>query len=224
MLVTASQKAATRLKAKIKEMSDRKRFRDKPLFKFTALNAVLRGWLMYFRHCNAKETAKDLDFWVNERLFRWLQKRHRLPPLKIIALYKQRENGTRDNWGIRNGETMRNLYRMSDQPITKYRSRNPPNPYIEGEWVTTLNLAEAPQPEFVWLGNAQNNEEWRELKEEIKAERGAKCGLCGSTENLDRHHQKARRYGGKAVKENLQLLCRSCHAKTATFGDQSRLQ
>jgi len=63
------------LKAKIKEMTDRKRFRDKPLLKFSALNAVLRGWVTYFRHCNAKETAKDLDFWVNERLFRWLQKR-----------------------------------------------------------------------------------------------------------------------------------------------------
>lgn len=224
LLVIPSQKAVTRLKAKIKEMTDRKRFRDKPLLKFSALNAVLRGWVTYFRHCNAKETAKDLDFWVNERLFRWLQKRHRLPPLKIVSLYKQRENGTRDNWGIRNGETMRYLYRMSDQPITKYRSRNPPNPYLAGEWVTALSPAEAPQPKFVWLGNAENNEEWRELKEEIKAERGAKCDLCGSTENLDLHHLKARRYGGKAVKENLQLLCRSCHTETATFGDHSRLQ
>ncbi|MCU0551631.1 MAG: hypothetical protein MUC48_19995 [Leptolyngbya sp. Prado105] len=125
----------------------------------TALNAVLRGWISYFRHCNAKETAKDLDFWVNERLFLWLQKRHRLPPRKILDLYKQREQGTRDNWGIRNGETTLYLYRMSDLPITKYRSRNPPNPYLAGEWVTTLNLAEVPQPESVWLGNAQNNED-----------------------------------------------------------------
>jgi Ni/Co efflux regulator RcnB/uncharacterized protein YlaI len=224
MLVTPSQKAVVRLKAKIKEMTDRKRFRDSPLLKFSALKAVLRGWITYFRHCNAKETAKDLDFWVNERLFLWLQKRHRLPPNRIIDLYKHRENGTRDNWGIRNGETIQYLYRMSDQPITKYRSRNLPNPYIEGEWVTTLTVAEAPQPQFVWLGNAQNNEDWRELKEEIKAERGAKCDLCGSKENLDLHHLQARRYGGKAVKENLQLLCRSCHAKTPSFGDHSRLQ
>ena len=224
MLVTPSQKAVTRLKAKIKEMTDRKRFRDSPLLKFSALKAVLRGWITYFRHCNAKETAKDLDFWVNERLFLWLRKRHRLPPHRIIHLYKHRENGTRDNWGIRNGETIQYLYRMSDQPITKYRSRNLPNPYIEGEWVTTLTVAETPQPECFWLGNVQNNENWRELKEGIKAERGAKCELCGSKENLDIHHLQARRYGGKAVKENLQLLCRSCHAKTPSFGDHSRLQ
>jgi 5-methylcytosine-specific restriction endonuclease McrA len=90
--------------------------------------------------------------------------------------------------------------------------------------VTTLNLAEMPQPEVVWLGNAENNDEWRELKEEIKAERGAKCDLCGCQEHLDLHHLKAKRYGGKALKENLQLLCRSCHAETASFGDHSRLQ
>jgi 5-methylcytosine-specific restriction endonuclease McrA len=224
MLVTPSRKAVTRLKTKINEMTDRKRFRDKPLLKFSALNAVLRGWMTYFRHCNAKKTAKDLDYWVNERLFLWLQKRHRLLPRKIIDLYKYRENGTRDNWGIRNGETVLYLYRMSDQPITKYRSRNLPNPYQKSEWVTTVNFAEAPQPVYVWLGNAENNENWRELKEEIKAERGAKCALCDSAENLDLHHLKARRYGGKAVKENLQLLCRSCHAKTPSFGDHRRLQ
>jgi hypothetical protein len=74
-------------------MTNRKRYRDSPLLKFTALNAVLRGWIGYYRHGNAKQTAKDLDFWVNERLFLWLQKRHRLPPRRIMAMYKQRQDG-----------------------------------------------------------------------------------------------------------------------------------
>jgi RNA-directed DNA polymerase len=223
LLVTPADKVVTRLKAKIKEMTDRKWFRDSPLLKLSALNAVLRGWMMYFRHCNAKETAKDLDFWVNERVFIWLQKRHRLTPTRIIDLYKHREHDTRDNWGIRNGETMLYLYRMSDQPITKYRSRHPANPYLESEWVTTLVMDKAPQTDNVWRGNADNGA-WRELKEEIKVERGEYCALCGSQETLDLHHLQARRQGGKDVKENLQLLCRSCHGKTATFGDHSRLQ
>jgi RNA-directed DNA polymerase len=42
LLVTPSDKAQARLKAKIKEMTARKRFVDKPLLKFSALNAVLR--------------------------------------------------------------------------------------------------------------------------------------------------------------------------------------
>jgi RNA-directed DNA polymerase len=224
MFVTPSDKAQARLKAKIKEMTARKRFLDKPLLKFSALNAVLRGWITYFRHCNAKETAKDLDYWVNERLFLWLQKRHRLPPRRVLALYKQRQNGTRDNWGICNGEEMLFLYRMSDQPITKYRSRKLTNPYITDEWTTELEVAEAPLPEYVWLGNAENNEEWREIKAEVKAERGAKCERCGNGMKLDLHHLKARRYGGQDAKENAQLLCEPCHVQTPTYGDHSRLQ
>jgi len=224
LLVTPSLKAQERLKAKVKEMTSRRRFRDKPLLKFSALNAVVRGWINYYRYCNAKETAKDLDFWVNERVFLWLQKRHRLPPRKILTLYKQRQDGRRYNWGIRNGEAWLYLYRMSDQPITKYRSRKPLNPYLIGDWATNLETAESPLPDYVWLGNAENNEEWRELKAEVKAERGAKCERCGSTLNLDLHHLKARRYGGQDAKANAQLLCESCHVQTPTYGDRSRLQ
>ena len=223
LLVTPTIEAKKRLKSKVKEMTHRKRYRDSPLLKFTALNAVLRGWIGYYRHCNAKQTAKDLDFWVNERLFLWLQKRHRLPPRRIMAMYKQRQNGKRDNWGIRNGEDYLYLYRMSDQPITKYRSRSLPNPYLEGQWATAPSVSQIPLQELVWLGNAEN-EQWRELKEEIKAEHGAKCVLCGSQDKLDLHHIKARRYGGLDVKENLQLLCRCCHVKTPSFGDHRRLQ
>jgi tRNA A37 threonylcarbamoyltransferase TsaD len=93
LLVTPTTEAKKRLKSKVKEMTNRKRYRDSPLLKFTALNAVLRGWIGYYRHGNAKQTAKDLDFWVNERLFLWLQKRHRLPPRRIMAMYKQRQDG-----------------------------------------------------------------------------------------------------------------------------------
>lgn len=226
LLVTPTEEAKKRLKAKIKEMTNRKRFKDSPLLKFTALNAVLRGWMGYYCHSNAKKTAKDLDFWVNERLFLWLQKRHRLPPRRIMKMYKMRQfhkTGQRDNWGIRNGEDYLYLYRMSDKPITKYRSRCLPNPYLKGEELTRLTTTEVPIPNQVWLGNALNDE-WRELKEEIKAERGAKCAVCGSTEDLDLHHMKARRIGGTDVKENLQLLCRHCHAQTSSFGDHMRLQ
>ena len=224
LLVTPSDTAQARLKAQIKEMTARKRFVDKPLLKFGALNAVLRGWMTYFRHCNAKEVANDLDYWVNERLFLWLQTRHRLPPRRVIALYKQRQHGTRDNWDIRNGAETLFLYRMNDHPITKYRSRRLTNPYITDEWATELETAEAPLPEYIWLGNAENNEEWREIKAEVKAERGATCERCGSKMNLDLHHLKARRYGGQDANENAQLLCQPCHVQTPTYGDHSRLQ
>ena len=223
LLVTPSDKAVRRLKAKVKEMTTRRWFRDAPLLKFSALNAVLRGWITYYRHSNAKETAKDLDFWVNQRLFGWLQKRHKATAHRIITMYKHRQHGARDNLGIQNGEEMLFLYRMSDQPLTKYRSRNPQNPYLEVDWVTQIEQGEAPLPQVIWRGNAEN-ERWREIKAQAKAERGAKCERCGSRENLDLHHRKAKRYGGRDMLGNAELLCRSCHLQTPTFGDHSRLQ
>jgi 5-methylcytosine-specific restriction endonuclease McrA len=58
----------------------------------------------------------------------------------------------------------------------------------------------------------------------VKAERGARCEICGRDDFLDLHHIKARRYGGKDTKENAQLLCEPCHVQTPTYGDHSRLQ
>ena len=113
---------------------------------------------------------------------------------------------------------------MSDLPITKYRSRTHPHPYLTGEWETTIEKAETPLPSYGWLGNAENNEQWRMIKEEVMAERGANCERCGSTVALDLHHIKARRYGGKDVKANAQLLCEACHVRTTPYGDHKRLQ
>ena len=217
VLVTPAQENQKKLKLKIKEMTKRKQFQDSPLLKISALNAVLRGWINYYRYSNVKGIAKDLDFWVNQRLFTWLAKRHKLPPRRIIEMYKLRENGGRYNLGIRNGEKYLFLYRLSDLPITKYRSRSPENPYIQGEWIMGMALTDFPLPENVWVGNAENSQ-WRELKETIIAERAAKCEICGSTEKLDLHYIKARKCRGKDVVENLQLLCRKCHAQTPSFG------
>ena len=132
-------------------------------------------------------------------------------------MYKLRENGQRYNLGIRNGEKYLFLYRLSDLPLTKYRSRSPENPYIQEAWTTEIALTDFPIPEQVWKGNAANSQ-WRELKETIKNERGAKCEICGRTDNLDLHHIKARKFKGKDEPENLQLLCRSCHTQTPSFG------
>jgi hypothetical protein len=147
VLVTPAPENLRRLKLKIKEMTKRKRFQDSPLLKFSALNAVLRGWINYYRHSNVKKIAKDLDFWVNQRLFKWLVKRHKLTSRRIMSMYKLRENGQRYNLGIRNGENYLFLYRLSDLPVTKYLSRSPENLYIQGEWTTGATTAELSLPE-----------------------------------------------------------------------------
>ena len=132
-----------------------------------------------------KETAKDLDFWVNKRFFWWLQGRHRLPARRIMSLYKHREDGRRYNLGIRDGDDTLFLYRMSDQPITKYRSRRPGNPYLSEDWVTEIEGAESPLSENNWLGNKSSNEEWRESKTELKALRNTKAQHNSATMGID---------------------------------------
>ena len=217
MLVTPAQENIKKLKLKIKEMTRRKHFHDSPLLKISALNAVLRGWINYYRHTNAKKIAQDLDFWVNERLFLWLKKRHKVTVRRILEMFKHRENGKRWNFGVMNGENFYFLYRMSDLPLEKYRSRSPDNPYLSGDWMTTATQPEKSILNKVWKGNA-DNAQWRELKEKIKAKRGAFCEWCGSLSNLDLHHIIARKGKGKDVESNLQLLCRTCHSQTPSFG------
>jgi RNA-directed DNA polymerase len=217
MLVTPASENIKKLKLKVKEMTRRKWFQDSPQLKISALNAVLRGWINYYRHTNTKEIAKDLDFWVNERLFLWLKKRHKISVRKVLHKFKIRENGKRWNFGVVNGDNHLFLYRMSDLSLKKYRSRSPDNPYIEGFGTTTASQPEKALSNQIWMGNAENVT-WRELKEKIKAIRGAKCEWCGSLGKLDLHHIIPRKNKGKDVEDNLQLLCRPCHAQTPSFG------
>jgi hypothetical protein len=120
-------------------------------------------------------------------------------------MFKHRENGKRWNFGVVNGDNYFFLYRMSDLPLTKYCSRSPENPYLEGDGTTTASQPEKPISQTIWMGNAENVT-WRELKEKIKAERGAKCEWCGSLGKLDLHHIISQKNKGKNVEDNLQLL------------------
>jgi RNA-directed DNA polymerase len=106
---------------------------------------------------------------------------------------------------------------MSDLPLKKYRSRSPDNPYLEGFGTTSESQPEKPISQTIWMGNAENVT-WRELKEKIKAERGAKCECCGALGKRDLHHIKPRKSKGLDTEDNLQLLCRPCHAQTPSFG------
>jgi hypothetical protein len=91
-----------------------------------------------------------------------------------------------------------------------------PNPGLEkvvqfcltfpsGDGTTTASQPEKPISQTIWMGNAENVT-WRELKEKIKAERGAKCEWCGSLGKLDLHHIISQKNKGKDVEDNLQLL------------------
>jgi RNA-directed DNA polymerase len=215
-LVTPSDKAPQRLQTTIRAMTARRRCRETPRLKLRALNAVLRGWRPYDRHRNATAIVTALDCWVNQRMFRWLQKRHRGTAHRIMTMDKHCEQGPRDHVGLQHGDAMLFLYRMSAQARTKYRSRTPHNPSLSKDWETQIAPGDSPCPEHAWLGKAEHKEGWRARKAQVKAERGARGERCGTTVHLDLHHRPARRDGGQETSDNAERLCRPCHVQTPT--------
>ena len=56
--------------------------------------------------------------------------------------------------------------------------------------------------------------EWRALSEQIKAERGRVCQLCGKHGYVIADHRVELRDGGAALERtNIQLLCAPCHGR-----------
>ena len=58
-----------------------------PLWKMIReINPVLRGWGAYYRYCvGAKKIFSQLDWYVDQRLWRWLRKKHPKTPGRKIA-------------------------------------------------------------------------------------------------------------------------------------------
>ena len=77
--------------------------------------------------------------------------------------------------------------------------------------------------------NEQNKKEYKDMKQKVYALFGGKCELCSSTEHLEIHHKnfdgaEERKNGisnsvlfrsliANGKREDLQLLCSSCHHK-----------
>jgi len=221
--VEPSKKNIERFKNKVLAMTAHKRGFDNPLDKFIALNAMMRGWIGYFRHVSAKSTAKELDWWVNHRVVLWLMHKHKTPIREILRQYKSRERKgklNRDNLAVKNkkGDNLY-LYKMSDMPIRPYQYPfHRTNPYLEGEGIeTTWSEMEIPLPDDTWNGWSENNL-WHDICAAVLARDGYRCQECGSQENLDVHHKQARKDGGSEEFENLVTLCERCHTQTDTYG------
>lgn len=65
--------------------------------------------------------------------------------------------------------------------------------------------------------NVKYSKDWTLIKKQIKEDANFKCRICGSSENLQVHHKIPIKNGGTNIKENLILLCKSCHQKLHQF-------
>jgi group II intron reverse transcriptase/maturase len=71
------KEAIIRLRRKVKELTS-KSMTWKPLSQvLEELNRVIRGWGQYFRYGSVSSLFKELDWYVNQCVYRWLRKKHK---------------------------------------------------------------------------------------------------------------------------------------------------
>jgi RNA-directed DNA polymerase len=211
VLVKPSMKNIERFRAKIRDMTGRHRGLDNQVFKIAALNRVLRGWVAYYRHVNAKDVVTSLDFWVEGRLAYWLCDKHKCGIRQVLRQF-QHQQGGRKNLAVRNerGQLMF-LYCMADLPITRYPLQKRINPYLK-ELPTILADAEAPIPAWTWNGGSRFSM-WKDVQQFVLERDGYRCQnqTCGASDDLDVHHKRWLKDGGNDEPDNLTTLCVHCH-------------
>jgi RNA-directed DNA polymerase len=219
--VTPSDKSIERFKHTLKELTRRGTFYQSPLEKINGLNRVMRGWNQYYEYVNATQTANKLTFWANERLFLWLEKRHKKGAQWVIHNYRHREQRGRYNrWnlGVQDGKgQMVFSYQMTDLHRHRYCARKHPHPYLT-EPTEAGQPVDMPFPLF-WEGRTTPEKaDWAALRLAVLERDHYRCVRCGGTENLHVHHIQSRRKHGINQMDNLQTLCNRCHMETTEWG------
>ena len=83
------------------------------------LNPILRGWGNFYRYCtNAKEILTQLDWYVGDRLWRWMRKKFPKADTHEIARWRQPvTNGRQKVWC----QGPHEQFLMGCIPIRRYR-------------------------------------------------------------------------------------------------------
>ncbi|BAC88118.1 group II intron reverse transcriptase/maturase [Gloeobacter violaceus] len=172
------------------------------------LNPIIRGWTHFFSKVVSGATFKKLDRTLYMQLKAWATSHHRNQSQKWLARKYWLTIGTQ-NWcfAVQKGEGIKRLVQHSDRPITRHvKVKERRSPY-DGDWVYWSNrIGQHPQIKA-------------EVARLLKSQTG-KCTHCGlyfmNGELLEVDHRKPKRFGGRNISSNKQLLHRHCHhQKTA---------
>jgi len=226
--VTPTKENIARFRAKIKAQTKRGTTFVTPEMKFKSLNRVIRGWGNYYRNVSFSHDARELDFWLNQRVLIWLEHKHQGKGVYwLLEQYKKREvtqRYNRWNFGVKgdNGGTIF-IAKLQDIPLRAYRRCKPEHPYLKAEEPLPIEDPDTPFLDPRVINITPESLAWVETRAQVLERDEYKCTKCGkSLSSLDVHHIQARRHGGKDVTENLEALCPDCHAKTPTMGRPKR--
>lgn len=110
-----SQGALPRVMQKVKSLTSRRTITGPLQVVLQQVNAVVRGWVAYFRYDAAKRTFAYLDAYVWHRIWRWVQKKHPKLPWKTLR------RRYRPQWVFQ--ENGVELFRPHRVPVERYRFR-----------------------------------------------------------------------------------------------------
>ena len=111
-----SKKSLTAIKRKVKSLTTKSTTKLSLKALLIRLNAILRGWAVYFRYDASKRTLAYVDNYAWWRVIRWLRKKH---PHRTWKYIRRRYCGGR--WDIQ--EDGLDLFRPSKVKVERYRYR-----------------------------------------------------------------------------------------------------
>lgn len=204
ILITPSKGAQQQFRDQLRR--EWKEVASKPLtWAIVKLNRKVLGWGNYYRHYVSKRVFSKLDGWMWKRQVRYRYRRH---PNKSWKWCYERYWGTipgrKDKWTFMNPQTGQYLYKLSWIPIERHRMvqgrHSPDNPHLREYWKK--------RQEYKKLhGIEQRNKLW-------KTQKGV-CLICqaglDNGEELQVHHIKPRKEGGRNTLDNLCILHVACH-------------
>lgn len=225
-----------RFRYKIKELTKRDSVNVEYRSKLIALNRVIRGWGYYYRYTHSYNIFSSLDWYVSQRMLRWLKAKTSKGTRYCLKRYQLRR-GNRKEWGSKAISNTREkdifLFRLatigveSDPRIQAKKGVRTPikgNPYIIGyddskDNPNLLNkeerLVETTCKEQtllipkVWQGNvviSGHPEGWKAKARRTKTF-DSRCVECGSTIDLAVHYRRVKDEIGRLNR----TLCRECH-------------
>lgn len=104
---------------RVKAVTKRATIRSSLSEKLQELNPVLRGWTYFYGFCtNAKPIFAHLDWYVGDRLWRWMRKKYQKANAHEIALHRRPAKGRRRRvWAADQAEQ----FLMSSVAVMRYR-------------------------------------------------------------------------------------------------------
>nr|YP_009144874.1 hypothetical protein [Euglenaria anabaena]AKJ83321.1 hypothetical protein [Euglenaria anabaena] len=217
------------IKQKVHELFLKYKF--KPYIAFYKVNAVLRGWLNYYRTANSKAVFQTLHEWLFKRTYKFLtvflrqNKKYRIKSQR----YKKKILG-HDLWkdfrffsvhksiskwfGIPKEMNPNTRWSKLDSPI--YMLIQPK--FIEVSTPSFISGLSAYHPDDrIKLGEKAIY--WRPglIKDLLIKSKGVckncNCLLTDNSTDIEIHHIKPLKYDGKQKFTNLAVLCKECHAE-----------